>query len=478
MKGLLKTYRSAVIFGSLCVSILLLLSVAVNIQTASADPPSGNIWTPGEYEAVYGVLVRWGAHQELLVQIVVELTDWNENIIIFILVKDDDGGKQQLTCSSILEDEGVDMYRIRFIPYTANSNWIADYGPQIFVKDGLPAILDYNFNQPVFTLDNAFPGFLGDLWEEAVHDIGLTHGGGNFLNTSTGQAFVSSLIFDAVEGNPNLDPNDVKERFRDYLNVDVTIYDRLPSEVDRVGSIDMWMMPISDTDIVVSEFDWDASGYQETEAAAADLLAKGFNVWRTPAKRIGDIHYTYTNIAIVNKKVFIPKYGGFMSVEDEIALDVYKTVMYRKTNKYKFIQVDCSSVIELGGAIHAILKHIYVVPLPFAEVLSPNGGEQWQTEQDYQVRWIAHGDPNVPAVDIYYSTDGGQSFPYTIATGLEHTGTYTWTTPAEIGENYQVKVLIHGTDPNTAEDTSNADFSIDTVRDTVLFDDDFEQAPD
>ncbi len=478
MKRLLKTYRSAVIFWGLCISILLLLSVAVNVQTVSAEAPNGTVWAPGEYEAVYGVLVRWGAHKELLVQLIVELTDWSGNVIIFILVKDNDGGKQQLTCSSILEDAGVDMYRIQFIPYTANSNWIADYGPQFFVENGSLAILDYNFNDPVFTLDNAFPGFLGSFWEETVHDIGLTHGGGNFVNTSTGEAFISTLIFDAIEGNPDLDPNDVKALFRDYLNVDVTIYDRLPSEVDRVGSIDMWMMPISNNDIVVSEFDWDASGYQETEAIAADLLAKGFNVWRTPAKRIGDIHYTYTNIAIVNKKVFIPKYSGFMSVEDEIALEVYKTAMYRETNKYKFIQVDCSSVIELGGAIHAVLKHIYVVSLPFVEVLSPNGGEQWQSEQYHQVRWIAHGDPNVSAVDIYYSVDGGQSFPYPIATGLGHTGIYTWTTPPEISNNYQVKVLIHGTDPSAAEDTSNADFSIDTVRDTVLLDDDFEQDPD
>jgi len=37
MKGLLKTYRSAVIFGSLCALILLLLSVAVNVETTSAE---------------------------------------------------------------------------------------------------------------------------------------------------------------------------------------------------------------------------------------------------------------------------------------------------------------------------------------------------------------------------------------------------------------------------------------------------------
>jgi agmatine/peptidylarginine deiminase len=481
MKGLLKTYRSAVIFGTLCAVILLLLSVAVNVETASARP-SGKIWTPGEYETVYGVLVRWGPHKDLVIQLISALTEWNDNVIIFIMVKDKDGSKQQLTCSSILEDAGVDMYRIRFIPYTANSNWIADYGPQYFINDGSPAILDYKFHKSVFILDDAFPGFLGSLWQNAVHDIGLIHSGGNFLNTSKGKAFISSLIFDAIDGNPGMTPDEIKELFLDYLNVEVTIYERLPSEVDRVGSIDMWMMPISDNDIVVSEFDWDASGYQETEAAVADLLAKGYNVWRTPARRIGDIHYTYTNAAIVNDKVFIPKYGGFMKDDDKTALDVYKEAMGGKRKKgkkkYKFIQVDCSTAIGFGGAIHAVLKRFSVVNLPFVEVLSPNGGELWQTEQDHQIRWIAHGDPNVTAVDIYYSVDAGQSFPYTIATGAEHIGTYTWTTPPDISENYQVKVFIHGTDPNTAEDTSNANFSIDAVRDTVLLDDDFEQEPD
>ena len=84
----------------------------------------------------------------------------------------------------------------------------------------------------------------------------------------------------------------------------------------------------------------------------ADLESTGYTVWRTPAWVSNGTHYTYTNAAIVNSKVFIPKYNDS---NDSIALSVFQQAM----PNHEIIQVDCSSIIEFGGAIHCIMKQVY-----------------------------------------------------------------------------------------------------------------------
>ena len=98
--------------------------------------PTGNVKCPAEYDPVYGILVRWGTHKRMLTEFVVELTEQDMDVIVFVMVKDKDGGRQQLSCMSTLEDAGADMDRIRFVPYRSHSIWVGDYGPRCFWEDG------------------------------------------------------------------------------------------------------------------------------------------------------------------------------------------------------------------------------------------------------------------------------------------------------------------------------------------------------
>ncbi len=324
-------------------------------QTAA---PSGVVWTPGEYEACHGVLVRWGSYNSLLTEFIVGVADLNMDAIAFVLVETD---SQRASCASTLETAGADMDRVRFITYDGDSVWIRDYGPVFFSQDGSRALMDhtYNRNRPK---DNAFPAFLSGLWNEPLYDIGLTHGGGNFHCVSTGKAFISSLI---VNENPGYSQNDIIQIFKDYHNVDLTIYDRLPSSIDATGHIDMWLMPLSDTDIIVSQFA-SGTGKTLTDAAAADLQSKGYTAWRTPASNSGGTHYTYTNASIVNNRVFISKFGGSHGSNDATALAVFQAAM----PNHEIIQVDCSSIISAAGAIHCAMKHVYAIATPFVGLSS------------------------------------------------------------------------------------------------------------
>ena len=61
------------------------------------------------------------------------------------------------------------------------------------------------------------------------------------------------------------------------------------------------------------------------------------------------------------------------------------------------------------------------------QVLSPNGGEVWPPGSTQKISWSATDNGSVSSIDIDLSTDGGATYPVTVATGLPNTGTYTWT---------------------------------------------------
>lgn len=323
-------------------------------KVAPRVAPSGMVWTPGDYEPLDGVLLAWEPFfQSLLTEFIVGLSDPNSDSTAYVVV---DSNTEQTNVYNTLAAANADMNNVEFLVYTTDSVWIRDYGPRYFYHDGDLTIMDHNYNRPR-PLDDAFPSWLGTYWSETVYeldDLNLEHGGGNFLVVSDGNAFVCSGILDE---NPGYSKNDIVQIFADYHNVNVTIYSSLPPSVDPTGHIDMWLMPLSDNDILVSKFSDGAPGDPCTEVAVADLEARGYTVWRTPAWVSDSTHYTYTNAAIVNNRVFIPKYNDS---NDAIALSVFQQAM----PDHEIIQVDCSSIIPYAGAVHCIMEHIFTATPP------------------------------------------------------------------------------------------------------------------
>ena len=334
------------------------------------EPPSGTILTPAEYDAVLGPLVAWepGSYLSLLTEFVVGVTTDSNGSIAYVIVS---GSSQQASATSTLSGAGANISRVEFLYYNLDTVWIRDYGPRYILEDGLPAIIDhtYNRNRPA---DNAFPDSIDDMdvpfeQDEPVYLMDLTHGGGNFHVFSNGDAFMSSLI---LEENSSKSQAEIESIIESYFNVNVTIYNRLPSNVDATGHIDMWFLPVGDNKVIIGEFAPGAPGYTQTEAAAADMASRGYTVYRTPSYNSGSggtggTHYTYTNAAIVNNRVYIPEYGGTHAADDATALAVFQAAM----PDHEIIQVNCSSIISAAGAIHCVMKHVYS-PLPTAPTIT------------------------------------------------------------------------------------------------------------
>lgn len=97
---------------------------------------------------------------------------------------------------------------------------------------------------------------------------------------------------------------------------------------------------------------------------------------------------------------------------------------------------------------------------PSVAVLAPNGGESWAVGSGQTITWNASDAAGVASVDLVYSTDGGTTFPFTIALGEANDGSFAWTVPNTPTGAAVVRVTAHDLNANSASDVSDAVFSI------------------
>ncbi len=98
---------------------------------------------------------------------------------------------------------------------------------------------------------------------------------------------------------------------------------------------------------------------------------------------------------------------------------------------------------------------------PSVTLVSPVGGEDWKAGSVQSITWSAGDNVGVTAVDLVYSIDGGDTWPYAIATGLANTGSYPWTVPVTPSAQARVRAVAHDAAGNTGSDASAGDFTID-----------------
>jgi hypothetical protein len=97
---------------------------------------------------------------------------------------------------------------------------------------------------------------------------------------------------------------------------------------------------------------------------------------------------------------------------------------------------------------------------PEVTVTAPNGGETWDIEGTYDITWTATDDQGVTEIDILLSSDGGATYPHTIATGESNDGVYSWFVDVDATTEARVKVIAYDTSGNPGEDSSDSDFEI------------------
>ncbi len=84
---------------------------------------------------------------------------------------------------------------------------------------------------------------------------------------------------------------------------------------------------------------------------------------------------------------------------------------------------------------------------PTITLLQPTGGEVILGGTSYNIQWLSDDNVGVATHDVALSTDGGQTFPTAIASGLSgNTQGYTWAVPPDIAPGRKAVIRVTATD--------------------------------
>jgi len=101
-----------------------------------------------------------------------------------------------------------------------------------------------------------------------------------------------------------------------------------------------------------------------------------------------------------------------------------------------------------------------------AYVKSPNGGESLNGLSNFEVKWYATKEGAAfNHIELYYSTNGGSTYPYMITNEAANTGSYLWTVPNQA--TTQGKVRVKAVGPEVIDD-SDSNFAIQPFGDCYV----------
>lgn len=424
---------------------------------APTPPPTGPVHCAAEYEPMDGLLMAWEGQSgwtAILRQMAVQVTTVGQ-ARVFLYV---DTNSEQASVQATLAAAGCDMSRVSFRVRTTDTIWIRDYGPRYIFEGGCRAIVDHTYNRPRPN-DNAVPAHFGPTLGHRVYELPLIHGGGNYHLDAIGRSHTTGLI---LNENPTRTQAEIHGIWRDFQNVDTTFYPPFPTWVDATQHIDMWLQVFADDGVMVSDWPFDVGSTQDQicDNAAMALAARGYRVFRVPARSVGGVHYTYTNMLLCNDLALVPTYSNSsVSQHNAQALAAWQVALPGKT----VVPIDCQAIVSAAGVMHCIVMHVPAPrggQVPTAYLKSPNGGQSLLPGQLVVVEWLADDDVAVAGVDLQLSLNGGASFPYTIASNLPHSGGFPWFVPDLYGPRARLRVVARDAQGRAGSDDSDADFAI------------------
>ena len=215
---------------------------------AATDAPDGPVFCLPEYAPMDGMLIAYegtSSQKTVLAKMAAAATNYG-NAKVYCVV---DTSSEISSATSKFQSEGVNMSMVEFPVKATDSIWIRDYGPRYIYQNGVRAIVDHDYNRPRNN-DNAFPTFFSNYMDHCRYDHDLTHGGGNFHLDALGEGYLTRLINNE---NSNLSEAQIRTKFFDYQNLNITIFDPFPTSVDSTQHLDMWMIVVDDNTVIISE---------------------------------------------------------------------------------------------------------------------------------------------------------------------------------------------------------------------------------
>ena len=449
---------------------------SIRLDTTLDIPTSGVVASPPEFAPMQGVLFSYitGQWTQVVTAMVAELTKPGYDEIAYVMVR---SAAEQSAATTAFQSAGADMSKVQFMIMNMNALWCRDWGPHYTTHGDALVIVDSHY-YPTRPLDNFGPVRLAqDFWQIPLYDVGLYYSGGNFQADSLRNGYVTQLVNVDNPASQGFDNALIGEFYKKFQGIDTLhIFGQLPGSVDGTGHIDMWLYLIDDNRAIVSEFipGSNQTAINITNAGAAYLEnTLGYTVWRTPAWNVGSTHYTYTNAFRINNRIFLCVYGTLLAPGGNSAYNDRDAQAYAAWQaaapELTLVPIQCNAIIPAAGAIHCIVKQVprRVVETPAVQVVWPDGDDVLNVGSTYEIVWGAFDNKAVTAVDLYYSTDGGATYPHVIALGEANDSRHTWTVPDTPSGAVRVRVEAHDADGNVGVGVSASDSRIVKVTEVV-----------
>ena len=417
--------------------------------------PTGPVHCVAEYEPTQGIWFAWEQFSDISAQLITLVTTTG-NADAYVMC---DTAGEITTATNFITPYGANMSRVKFFVATTDTVWIRDYGPRYIYEGNCRAIIDHTYNRPRPN-DDVQPAFVAATWNQARYAIPLTHGGGNFHLDALGRSYCTRLVDNE---NSSLTETQIHDLWQTYQNVDTHFFDPFPTSVDSTQHLDMWMQILADDKVVISDWPNNSGSTQDVicDNATTFMTGRGYSVFRTPARLVSGVHYTYTNVLICNNLIVVPSYTNTqVSGHNAAALAAWQQAAPAKT----VVQVNAQAMISSAGVFHCIVMHVPVHKgglNPTAYLKNLRGGDTLTHGNTIPINWISDDDKfAVQSVDLLLSTDGGATWPTTIAAGIAPSGQFVWTLP-DIGTTHaRIKVVVHDNEGLSGSDESPADFVI------------------
>ena len=423
---------------------------------ARGGAPTGPVRCAAEYEPMEGIMIAYegsGGWLSILRQMAAQITTvGGANVYVMC-----DTSSEAVSVQSAMAAQGVDMSRLFTYVKPTNTIWMRDYGPRYIYEGGVRAIVDHTYNRPR-PQDNGVPDYWAGVRGEAEYQIPLVHGGGNYHLDALGESATTRLINNE---NPSLSEAEIVQLWRDYQNVETTMFDPFPTFVDSTQHIDMWMQIAADDVVVISDWPLQQGSTQDVicETAAADFASRGYTVVRVPAVRSGGTHYTFTNVVMCNDLILVPEYDAIAATYSSQALAAWQAAFPDKT----VVQIDCDAIVTAAGVMHCIVMHVPACSggaSPVVWVSSLNGGETLEPGQIVGVEWRTDDDQkDIASVDVLLSVDGGASFT-PLQEGMDDLGVYGWVVPDVATTQGVLRVIARDGDGNSGFDDTDLPLTI------------------
>jgi agmatine deiminase len=313
---------------------------------------------PGEFERQQAIMMAWQEEDDSICRVQLDMVRAVcETTTVAVIVPPD----TELTDVELrFRNAGLTSDNVVFLRLPVDTAWVRDYGPWMIQRGQHPPLLIdaiYDSGRPD---DDAFPTALAGVSGVRCEQTGLAVEGGNLLSNGDGLLVTSSKT---IQDNLNLGYS-LKETETKLLQIwnaqHLIVLEPLAGE--PTSHVDMFVTIVNADTIVVAEMD---RKEDDANARLLDQAVQRLCEYQTnngtlvveripmPPQRDAAEWPTYTNVVYANGVLLLPYY-----YEKDTTWQRARAVYSRLLPDWKIVGIDCTDVIESGGALHCLTLNL------------------------------------------------------------------------------------------------------------------------